>query len=145
MAEAKDMGGAVVGTIQPFIDTKEKATGETFYLDDIVPEEVLIGRALRTPYAHALILSVEVEEAKKIPGVVSILTGSDFQEELRMTEHIKSTPLIAKDRVRYMGDVVALIAAETNEAADEALKQIVVKYKVLKVTDDPVNGLKKNL
>ena len=37
MAEAKDMGGAVVGTIQPFIDTKEKATGETFYLDDIVP------------------------------------------------------------------------------------------------------------
>lgn len=144
MAEAKDMGGAVVGTIQPFIDSKEKATGETFYLDDIVPEEVLVGRALRTPHAHALILSIDAEEAKKIPGIISIITGNDFDEEPRMTEHIKSTPLIARERVRYMGDVVALIAAETNEAADEALKKIVVKYKILKVTDNPIDGLKKN-
>ena len=54
-----------------------------------------------------------------------LFTGNDFEDELRMTEHVRSTPLIAKDRVRYMGDVVALIAAETNEAADEALKEII--------------------
>ena len=128
MAEAKDMGGAVVGTIQPFIDSKEKATGETFYLDDIVPKDVLVGRALRTLHAHARILSVDTKKAKKVPGVVSIITGNDFNEELRMTEHIKSTPLVARDRVRYMGDVVALIAAETHESADEALKKIVVEF-----------------
>ena len=79
MAEAKDMGGAVVGATVPFIDAPEKATGSALYLDDLRLPGMLVGRALRSEYAHAEILSVEANSARGVPGVVAVLTADDLK------------------------------------------------------------------
>ena len=141
MAEAKDMGGVVVGENVTFKDASEKASGEPLYLDDLQLPGMLVGHALRSEHAHAEILSVDIQAALKVPGVVAILTGKDLPGEPRQTPHKRGTPLIALDRVLYMGDVVALLAAETNAAAQEAMRLIKVKYKPLPTIDDPEKAL----
>ncbi|MEK6709152.1 MAG: xanthine dehydrogenase family protein molybdopterin-binding subunit, partial [Nitrospinota bacterium] len=137
MAEAKDMGGAAVGQTLPFIDAPEKASGAAVYLDDMRLPGMLTGRALWSGHAHANILSVDARAAREAPGVVAVLTGDSLPGEPRMVGHRRGAPLIARQRVRYMGDVVALVAAETAEAAGEALRRIQVKYEALPVVVDP--------
>ncbi len=137
MAEAKDMGGAVVGGSVPFLDDPEKATGTASYLDDLHLPGMLTGRALRSEHAHAEIRSVDTSEALRVPGVVVVLTGADLPNHPCITPHERAMPVIAHDRVRYMGEVVALVAAETPEAAEEAARRIQVEYRPLPVVSDP--------
>ncbi len=137
MAEAKDMGGASVGVNFPFLDAPEKASGAAMYLDDLRLPGMLVGRVLRSEHAHARILSVDAGAARRVPGVAALLTGADLPEEPRMLPHRRATPLIARERVRYMGEAVALVAAETAEAAEEALRRIRVEYAPLPVVEDP--------
>jgi len=124
MAEAKDMGGYVVGSNVTFLDAPEKVSGEAVFLDDLHMPGMLIGRALRSQYAHARIVSIDTEEARKTDGVVAVLTGADLPNHPLQSPHGRATPIIAWDRVRYTGDVVALVAAETVEAAQEAIEKI---------------------
>ncbi|MBI3128925.1 MAG: xanthine dehydrogenase family protein [Candidatus Tectomicrobia bacterium] len=135
MAEAKDMGGATIGQTLPFLDAPEKAAGTATYLDDLRLPGMLTGRALRS--AHARLLSVDASAARRALGVAAVLTGADFPNEIRMIGHRRGAPLIARERVRYMGDVVALVAAETAEAAEAALGLIRVAYEPLPVAEDP--------
>ncbi len=143
MAEAKDMGGVIVGAALPFLDAPEKASGSAVYLDDLSLPGMLVGRVLRSEHAHARILSVDAEAARKVPGVPVVLTGADLPESARMLPHRRAAPLICRDRVRYMGDAVALVAAESVEAAEEAVRRIKVKYKPLPVLEDPQEAMKK--
>ena len=143
MAEAKDMGGVTVGENKPFLDAPEKAEGAPLYLDDLQMPGMLIGRALRSEHPHARILSVDAEGARRVAGVAAVLTGADLPDVPRQLPHKRATPLIARDRVLYMGDVVALVAAETPEAAEEALGRIRVKYEPLPVVDDPRAAMKR--
>ena len=143
MAEAKDMGGVTVGENKPFLDAPEKAEGAPLYLDDLQMPGMLIGRALRSEHPHARILSVDAGSARRVEGVAAVLTGADLPDAPRQLPHKRATPLIARDRVLYMGDVVALVAAETPEAADEALGRIRVKYEPLPVVDDPRAAMKR--
>jgi CO/xanthine dehydrogenase Mo-binding subunit len=144
MAEAKDMGGVVVGENMTFMDALEKASGEPLYLDDLQLPGMLVGFALRSEHAHAEILSVDAEAARRVEGVAAVLIGADLEGEPRLTPHKRATPLIVRDRVIYMGDVVALVAAEGPDAAKEAMRLIKVKYKPLPTIDDPRAALEKD-
>ncbi len=144
MAEAKDMGGYVVGSNQTFLDAPEKASGAAVYLDDLQMPGMLIGCALRSEHVHARIISVDAKEALKVDGVAVVLTGADLPEHPRQSPHGRATPIIAWDRVLYMGDVVALVAAETVAAAQEALGKIRVKYEPLPVVVDPLEAMSEN-
>jgi CO/xanthine dehydrogenase Mo-binding subunit len=141
MSEAKDMGGVVVGENMSFLDASEKVSGEPLYLDDLQLPGMLVGAALRSEHAHAEVLSVDAEAARALDGVIAVLTGEDVPENPRQTPHKRGTPLIVSDRVLYMGDVLALVAAETHEAAAEALRLIRVAYKPLPVVVDPRESL----
>lgn len=137
MAEAKDMGGAVIGESLPFLDDPEKAAGAADYLDDLQLPGMLVGKALRSEHAHAEIVSVDAGEARRVPGVVAVLTGEDLPDHPCITAHDRAMPLIAHDRVRYMGEVIALVAAETPEAAEAATRLIQVEYRPLPVVSCP--------
>ena len=143
MAEAKDMGGVVVGQNMTFMDALEKASGEPLYLDDLQLPGMLVGFALRSEHAHAKILSVDAGAARRVEGVAAVLTGADLEGEPRQTPHKRGAPMIARDRVLYMGDVVALVAAEGAAAAKEAMRLIKVKYKPMPTIDDPRAALDK--
>lgn len=144
MAEAKDMGGSgAIGADFSFLDGPEKASGAAVYLDDLEFPGILIGKALRSAHAHAEILSIDTEKAKRIPGVVAVLTGEDLPGEPRQLPHPRAMPVIAHRRVRYTGEVVALVAAETHEAAAAALEAIRVRYKPLPVQTDPQKAMAK--
>ena len=143
MAEAKDMGGVVVGQNMTFMDALEKASGEPLYLDDLQLTGMLVGFALRSEHAHAKILSVDAGAARRVEGVAAVLTGADLEGEPRQTPHKRGAPMIARDRVLYMGDVVALVAAE-GAAAKEAMRLIKVKYKPMPTIDDPRAALDKD-
>ncbi|MYA96561.1 MAG: xanthine dehydrogenase family protein molybdopterin-binding subunit [Nitrospinae bacterium] len=137
MAEAKDMGGAVIGESLPFLDDPEKAAGAADYLDDLQLPGMLVGKALRSEHAHAEIVSLDASEALRVPGVVSVLTGDDLPHHPCITAHKRAMPVIACERVRYTGEVVALVAAETLEAAEAATRLIQVEYRPLPVVSCP--------
>lgn len=141
MAEAKDMGSYVVGSNQTFLDAPEKASGTAVYLDDLQMSGTLVGRALRSEHAHARIVSVDTKDALQVPGVAVILTGADLPSHPRASTHPRAMPIIAWERVLYAGDVLALVAAETAEAADEAIRRIHVRYEPLPVVVDPEEAL----
>lgn len=143
MAEAKDMGGAAVGASLPFLDDPEKAAGAAAYLDDLRLPGMLVGRALRSRFAHAELLSVDAREARRVPGVAAVLTGADVPGRPRILAHERAVPLVAFDRVRYAGEAVALIAAETPEAAEAAARLTRVEYRPLPVLCDPREAMRR--
>ena len=112
-------------------------TGRPVYTDDIAPKDCLVVKVLRSPHAHALIEEIRTEGAKKVPGIVTVLTWEDVPDK-RFTMAGQSYPepspydrLILDKRVRFVGDAVAIVAGETEAAVDRALKLIKVKYQVL--------------
>ena len=123
------------------IDAMGLVTGTQKYVEDIdMPQNLLHIKVLGSPYAHAEIKKIDVEEAKKMPGVVVVYTYKDLPRVMRTTAgqgfpepSPYDTPTLDK-KVRYVGDRVAIVAAETEEQAVEACRKIKVEYKVL----DPV-------
>lgn len=118
-------------------DAMALMTGRPVYTDDMAPSDCLIVEALRSPHAHALVKEIHTEQAKKVPGVVCVLTWKD-SPQLRFTQAGQTYPepspydrYIIDRRVRFAGDVAAIVAAETEAAADKALKLIQVEYEVL--------------
>lgn len=121
----------------PKIDAMAIATGKPVYTDDLAPENCLIVKLLRSPHAFARILSIDKAAAEKVPGVICVLTYADMPRN-RYTFAGQSYPetspydrYILEDLVRYVGDAVAIVAAETQDAADRALKLIRVTYEKL--------------
>ena len=126
-----------VNTAVPKVDAPALVTGKPVYTDDIAPKDCLVVKILRSPHAHALIEEIQTENAKKVPGVECILTYKDVPDK-RFTMAGQTYPepspydrLILDQRVRFVGDAVAIVAAETKEAAERAMKLIKVKYEVL--------------
>jgi CO/xanthine dehydrogenase Mo-binding subunit len=127
----------VIGKRIPKVDGPELVTGKALYsIDDEVPG-MIYGKILTSPYAHARIKNIDVSKAEALPGVRATLTYKDtlpntFKKELRVLD----------SKVRYVGDEVAAVAADTEEIADEALKLIDVEYEVLPAVFDPEEALK---
>lgn len=122
----------------PKVDSKALITGKPVYTDDLAPKDCLVVKVLRSPYAHALIQEIKTDTAMKVPGIVCVLTYQDCPNK-RFTMAGQTYPepspydrLILEQRVRFVGDAVAIVAGETEEAVDRALKMIKVKYEVLK-------------
>jgi CO/xanthine dehydrogenase Mo-binding subunit len=121
-----------IGHDVPRVDARAKATGETTYAGDIRVAGMTHGRILRSPYAHAKIVKIDASRAKALPGVVAVLTGPDVLDINPYYGHaIKDRPLIAIDRVRFVGEPVVAVAAETPAIADEAITLIDVTYEEL--------------
>lgn len=118
-------------------DAEALVTGQPVYTDDLAPKDCLIVKILRSPHAHALIEEIKTDAAMKVPGIVCILTYKDVPQD-RFTMAGQTYPefspydrLILDQRVRFVGDAVAIVAGETEAAVDKALKIIKVKYQVL--------------
>lgn len=118
-------------------DAMALVTGKPVYTNDIAPKDCLIVKLLRSPYAHALIEEIDTKRAGEVPGIETILTWKDApQKRFTMAGQTFPEPspydrLILDQRVRFVGDAVAIVAGETEEAVDRALRMIKVKYQVL--------------
>ncbi len=124
-------------------DAMALVTGQPVYTDDLAPKECLIVKLLRSPHPHALVEEIDISKALKVAGVEAVFTYKDVPD-IRFTNAGQTYPeaspydrLILDRRVRYVGDPVAIIAAETEEAAERAMRLIKVKYEVLEPVLDP--------
>ena len=118
-------------------DAMALVTGKPVYTDDIAPKDCLVVKILRSPYAHALIEDINTTVAEKVPGIECILTYKDApQSRFTMAGQTYPEPspydrLILDERVRFVGDAVAIVAGEDEKAVEKALKLIKVTYNVL--------------
>lgn len=140
------------GTSFPRNDGFDKVTGKACFTDDIVLPHMLYAKVLRSPYAHAKVLSIDTTEAEKLPGVEAVCTfkntpNKPFNTSATMiTTNPGMEPVrdqtIFTDEPKYIGDEIAAVAAETEAIAEEALKLIKVEYQELPAVYDPKEALK---
>lgn len=127
----------------PRIDSIEKVTGSAEYVSDVVLPGMLHGKILRSPHPHARIAGIDTSAALAMPGVVDVLTGADIAGlNAHWGLYLKDRPLIAIDRVRYVGDPVAVVVAEDEHAAEDALDAIEVDYETLPYVTDALEAMR---
>jgi CO/xanthine dehydrogenase Mo-binding subunit len=115
-------------------DANAKMSGEAAFAGDVEVPRMLHGKVLRSEVAHARIVRIDASQAEALPGVASVMTGADLSGMDPYYGHaLKDRPLLALDRVRFAGEPVAAVAAETEAQAEEALRAIVVEYEQLPV------------
>ena len=124
----------------PRIEGADKVSGKMRYAADLVFPQALAAKVLRTSLPHAKILSVDTGKAIKLGGVHAVITGADVGSVM-VGLRMKDMPLLARDRVRYVGEPVAAVAADTDEIAEEALNLIDVQYQELPYVTDPVQAI----
>ena len=121
----------IIGKPRPKVDAHSKVTGRALYADDIMLPRMLYGGLLRSPHPHARILSIDIRQALELPGVMAVLTGEDLPQKFGILPSSQDEYALAIDKVRYVGDPVAAVAATDPDILDEALKLIKVEYEVL--------------
>lgn len=125
---------SVVGRSLPRVDAPDKVTGRTKYVADMVFPGMAYGAVLRSPVPHARIVRIDTRAAEAFPGVVAVLTGADLRDLDPYYGHaLRDRPVVALDRVRFAGEPVAVVAAESEAAAVEAARLIEVQYEELEV------------
>jgi len=129
-----------VGTPVPRGEGGDKVSGATVYAADVKLQGLLWAKILRSPHPHARIRRVDISRAKKVPGVHAIITGEDVKGCL-VGKQIRDMPVLCWDRVRFAGDRIAAVAAETVAAAEEALYLIDVDYELLPAVSDPLEAM----
>ena len=123
----------VIGHSYPRPDAVDKVTGAAKFADDYVFPGMLYGATLRAAYPHARIVSVDTGKAETLEGVHAVLTHEDVPGRNRHGLVFPDWPVLCDDKVRYLGDAVAIVAANTPRIAAEALKLIKVDYEALPV------------
>ena len=121
MAEFK-----VIGTAVPRGEGKDKVSGQTIYAADLKLPNLLWAKILRSPHPHARIRHVDVSKALNVPGVRAIITGEDVKGYL-IGKQIRDLPVLCWDKVRFIGEPVAAVAAEDEDTAQAAVKLIDVE------------------
>ncbi|HEY7553951.1 MAG TPA: xanthine dehydrogenase family protein molybdopterin-binding subunit [Candidatus Binatia bacterium] len=124
----------------PRIEGADKVSGKTRYAADLPFRGALTAKILRSPLAHARIVGLDDSKAQKMRGVRAIISGGDIGP-VYVGLRMKDMPLLATDRVRYVGEPVAAVAADTDEIAEEALSLIDVKYEELPYVIDPMKAI----
>ena len=131
-----------VGIDVPRVDGPAKVTGGAQYTADIELPGMVYTKVLRSIYPHANVVRVDASGAERLPGVVAVLTRDDLKG---MNPYfgpvVKDQPVVAIDKVRYVGDIVAAVAAEERDIAEEALDLIEVEYEPLTAVFDPVQAM----
>ena len=120
----------VIGKAAPRPDGIDKVTGRARYAGDYLLPGMLWGKTLHSPYPHARILSIDVSKARELPGVHAVITGADIEAEL-YGRAIKDIPVLATDRVRFIGERIAAVAADDEDIAQQAVDLIDVEYEEL--------------
>ncbi|MEA2086120.1 MAG: molybdopterin cofactor-binding domain-containing protein, partial [Chloroflexota bacterium] len=136
----------VVGKGIPRKDGIEKVTGEAKYTFDVTLPGMLYAKILRSVQAHARIINIDTSEAEKLPGVRAVITGKDTQGMrfgfVDTPRYPAEQPLIAEEKVRFIGESVAAVAAVDEDTANEALDLIEVEYEPIPATFDPEEAMK---
>ncbi len=122
------------------IEGRDKVTGVASFVGDFQDEGMLEACFLRSPHPHALIRSIDIRAARTMPGVRAVLTGADIRP-MRHGRRLQDWPLLAWDRVRLIGDRVAVVAADTLSHARAAVERIRVEYELLPAVLDPADAL----
>ncbi len=135
---------AIIGERLRKVDGVGRVTGAAVYADDIALPGMLHGKILRSPHAHARILSVDVTEAESLPGVHGVVTGRDMPTPYCIIPWTRDETALCVDRVRFIGDAVAAVAAVDEETALRALDRIRVEYEVLPAILEPEAALAKD-
>jgi CO/xanthine dehydrogenase Mo-binding subunit len=125
-------------------DAYEKVTGKALYADDMTFDQMLYAKQLYSEHAHAKITNINTTEAKNIPGVHSIITAKDALGTNTVGEVKPDHRILADDKARYHGDVIAVVAACDEETANKAIQAIRVDYEPIKPVLNVVDALKEN-
>jgi len=127
----------------PRVDGPAKLRGWAQFTADVEMPGMVYAKVLRSSYPHARLTRVDGSQAKKLPGVVAVLTRDDLKGmNAYFGPVVKDQPVVALDRVRYVGDIIAAVAAEEKDIAEEALELIAVDYEPLAAVFDPAQAMK---
>jgi CO/xanthine dehydrogenase Mo-binding subunit len=122
----------VVGKAEPRLDGEEKVTGKALYAIDIDLPGMAYGKILRSPVPHAMLVKIDARKAEGVPGVVAVITRDDLTGlNAYFGAAYKDQPIVAVDKVRYVGDPVAAVVAEDEATAQEAISLIETEYEDL--------------
>ena len=124
-------GFSVIGKPLPKPDAVSKVTGRAIYADDMLPARTLHCRILRSPHPHARILSIDTSAARRMPGVQAVITGADLPIKFGILPVTQDERALEHEKVRYVGDPIAAVAAIDEEIAAAACDAISVEYEVL--------------
>ena len=130
-----------VGQPIPRVEGPEKVQGLTKYTADLNRRGILWGKVLRSPLPHARVLNINTSMAKNLLGVKAVITAHDVNNRL-VGASLKDMPVLARDRVRYVGEEVAAVAAIDSDTAEEAVALIQVDYEELPAVFDPLEAMK---
>ncbi len=133
---------SIIGKPLPMTDAPAKVTGLGKYADDLVVPGMLFGKILHSPHAHARIRSVDTSKAEALPGVKAVATGRDAPNPYGILPIGHDERVFALDKVRYIGDNVAAVAATSLEVAEQALELIQADYELLPAWFDPLESMK---
>jgi CO/xanthine dehydrogenase Mo-binding subunit len=139
MKTTRDVRG--VGLAIPRPDGPEKVTGQVQYVADLKPRGLLHAKLLRSPHAHARIVRIDASRARALPGVRAVLSAADVPE-LKRKAPTRAHAVLAIDRVVFVGQPVAAVAADEPAIAEEALDLIDVQYEVLPAAVDPLRSMR---
>jgi 4-hydroxybenzoyl-CoA reductase alpha subunit len=137
------MGRCVIGRGLPRIDAVPKVTGEAQYTVDLKMPGLLIAKILRSPHPHARIVSIDTSAAKRLQGVRAVITAQDVPDKLfSFYQFLADKNILCREKVRYVGDEVAAVAAIDSDTAEEALSLIRVEYELLPAVFDVEEAMK---
>src|SRR5215212_9604370 len=139
MSAASTTAPMTVGARAQRLDARDKVTGRARYVGDLQLPGMLHGKIVRSDRPHARIIGIDISAAEALPGVEAVVTAA--QASGRFGELIKDQTVFAVDRVRYVGEPVAAVAAETEAVADLAASLIDVAYEDLPAVFDPIAAL----
>lgn len=137
----KKDGYKVIGRDRPRTDSQAKVTGSALFCADIPASRCLVGKILRSPHAHARILAIDTKKAEALPGVKAVVTGADAPVRYGILPVSQDEYPLAVDKVRFIGDEVAAVAAVDEATALQALDLIDVHYEILPAILDPHEAL----
>ncbi len=135
------MAYQTLGKPLPRVEGLEKVTGTTQYAADLAVPNALWSKVLRSPFPHARLVRVDTSKAKELRGIHAVLCGSDLPPILTGLR-MKDMPILAQERVRFVGEPVAAVAAESPDIAEEALGLIDVQYEEINAVYDPLEAMK---
>jgi 4-hydroxybenzoyl-CoA reductase subunit alpha len=133
---------SIIGKPTAMVDAAEKTTGSGKYADDLSLPGMLVGKILHSPYPHARITRIDTGRAEKLEGVVAVVVGSDAPTPYGILPVGHDEHALSTDKVRYVGDNVACVAAVDEATAEKALELIDVDYEVLPAYFDPEDSMK---
>ncbi|MFC2047569.1 molybdopterin-dependent oxidoreductase [Chloroflexota bacterium] len=141
--EAQEYGAdyVIVGKSPPRVDAVNKATGKALFGVDIKLPNMLYGKILRSKYPHARVITIDVSKAQKLRGVKAVITARDVPD-VKFGMNIVDQSVLANDKVRFMGDAIAAVAAVDEDTAQEALELIIVECEELPAIFDPEEAIK---